>query len=86
MSETRGHFLAPAGQACRRVASVLIVGVWRRMTQAEVEARLKELAPRDQAVIVGGVLAALLGLCLFAAQFGIIGFLAFLLLVVLVVN
>lgn len=78
--------LSPLGQSARTVAAALIAGVWRRRTLAEVEAKLKALALREQVGVVGGVLGLMLLISLFAAQFGILGFLAFLLLVVLVVN
>ena len=86
MAMTLGRVLAPAGQICRSAASALIAGFWRRMTVSEVEERLKAQPLRDQIAIVGGVLTALLAVSLFAAQFGIIGILVFLLAVVLIVN
>lgn len=75
-----------AGQQCRTVAATLIAGVWRRRSIEEVEARLKQLGLRDQAGVVGGVLGFVLLCSLFAAQFGVPGFLAFMLLIVLLVN
>lgn len=86
MSATRERILYPLAQMCRLGASALIAGVWRRQTLAEVESRIKALALRDQVAIVAGVLAVLLGLSIFAAQFGFVGILAFWLLVVILVN
>ena len=80
------QILVPLGHLCRTVAAALIAGVWRRSSIGEVEARLKRFGVREQTWIVGGVLG-LMSLCsLFAAQFGLIGVLVFLLLVVLIVN
>lgn len=86
MRSTEQSILAPAGHVCRTVAATLIAGVWRRMSVEEVEGRLKRLGLREQAGLVGGVLGLMLLCSLFAAQFGILGFLAFLLLVVVIVN
>lgn len=86
MPTARNEFWSPAGQLCRTVAATLIAGVWRRRAPHEVEARIKRLSLRDQIGVVGGVLGLMLLLSLFAAQFGILGFLAFLLLVVVIVN
>lgn len=80
------RILVPFGHLCRTVAATLIAGVWRRSSIEEVEARLKRSGLRAQTGIVGGVLG-LMALCsLFAAQFGLIGLLTFMLLVVLIVN
>lgn len=86
MPEARNGLLSPAGQMCRTVAATLIAGVWRRLSAEEVEARLKRLPLRDQVGAVGGVLGLMFLLSLFAAQFGILGLFAFLLLVVVIAN
>lgn len=70
-----------------RVAAVAVIaGVWRKRGMKATHDRVAALPARDQAVIVGGVLAVLAGLCLLAAQFGVIGLLALALVVVLIVN
>jgi hypothetical protein len=74
------------GSLCRNVAAALIAGVWRRRSIREVRDSLAALPPREEAAVVGGVLAALFLLGVFAAQFGVIGLLAYLLAVVLIVN
>ena len=86
MRSVEQSFLVAAGQQCRTVAATLIAGVWRRRSIEEVEARLKRLGLREQAGVVGGVLGFMLLCSLFAAQFGVLGFLAFLLLIVVLVN
>lgn len=86
MSLALGRLLTPVGHICRLGASSLIAGVWRRRTPSEVEDRLRALPMRDQVLAVGGVLALLFLVAVFAAQFGIIGMLAFWLGVVLLVN
>lgn len=86
MPMTHNSVLSPVGQLCRTVAATLIAGVWRRRSASEVEERIKGLALRDQVGVVGGVLGLLFLVSLFAAQFGILGLLAFLLLVVVIVN
>jgi hypothetical protein len=75
-----------AGQSARRVAAVVISGVWRKQTLADVEARLAQLPAGEQRLVVGGVLGALFLLSLLAAQFGWIAMLAFWLVVILVIN
>ena len=74
------------GTICRNVAAALIAGVWRRRTIGEVRDRLAGLPAREEALVVGGVLAALFLLAVLAAQFGPVGLLLYLLAVVLVVN
>ena len=86
MRSVEQSFVVAAGQQCRTVAATLIAGVWRRRSIEEVEAKLKRLGLREQAGVVGGVLGLLVLCSLFAAQFGLLGFLAFLLLVVVLVN
>jgi hypothetical protein len=74
------------GTICRNVAAALIAGVWRRRTIREVRDRLAGMPAREEALVVGGVLAALFLLAVLAAQFGPVGLLLYLLAVVLVVN
>jgi predicted lipid-binding transport protein (Tim44 family) len=86
MRSAEQSILAPLGQLCRTVAATLIAGVWRRRSADEVEARIKRLGLREQTGVVGGVLGMMFLCSLFAAQFGVLGLLGFLLLVVLIVN
>jgi hypothetical protein len=86
MRTTGVNLLAGFGALSRTVTSVLVAGVWRRMTPEQVEARLKAQSPRDQAGLVGGVLGLMFLCSLFAAQFGILGMLGFWLLVILLVR
>lgn len=86
MRSVQQSFVVAAGQQCRTVAATLIAGVWRRRSIEEVEAKLKRLGLREQAGVVSAVLGLLVLCSLFAAQFGLLGFLAFLLLIVVLVN
>jgi hypothetical protein len=86
MATTLDRILSPLGGMCRLGASALIAGVWRRRSLGEVDDRLRALPVREQATIVAAVMAALLVLGIFAAQFGLIGFFAYLLAVILIVN
>lgn len=86
MRTTGDNLLASFGALARTVAATLVAGVWRRMSAEQIEARFKALAPREQAGTVGGVLGLVFLLSLFAAQFGLLGLLAFWLVVVLLVN
>ena len=86
MPMTHHSLLSPLGQACRTVSATLIAGVWRSRSIEQVETRLKRLAIREQAGVIGGVLGLMFLLSLFAAQFGIAGLLVFLLAVVALVN
>ncbi|MGP3698430.1 hypothetical protein [Rhodobacter sp. NSM] len=72
--------------AARRTASTLVARFWRGMSAGEAERRLAARPLRDQIAIVGGVLAALFLTSLLFANGGFVGFLLFLLLVVIVVN
>ncbi|MCB6178608.1 hypothetical protein LHP98_10755 [Rhodobacter sp. Har01] len=81
-----GSPLNAMGRSARRVASALIAGITRRHKAEEVEAWIAALAPREQAGVVLATLAALFLLSLVFAQAGVVGMLAFLLLVILVVN
>ena len=75
-----------AGATSRRVAAALIAGVWRKRSVREVDAWIRRRPGRDQVMITGGVLAALLALSVVAAQFGWVGMLVFWLLVIVIVN
>lgn len=86
MRSAEQTILTPVGHLCRTVAATLIAGVWRRRSADEVETRIKRLGLRDQVGVVGGVLGMMLLCSLFAAQFGILGMLAFWLVVIVLVN
>ena len=86
MPMTHNSLLSPLGHVCRTVSATLIAGVWRRRSIEEVEGRIKALSLRDQVGVVAGVLSLMVLLSLFAAQFGILGLLAYLLGVVVLVN
>ncbi len=86
MRMTGDGLLLSFGHLARSVSATLIAGLWRRMTSEQVEARLKALPAREQAGLVGGVLGLLFLCSLFAAQFGILGMLAFWLVVIVLVN
>ena len=75
-----------AGATSRRVAAALIAGVWRKRSVREVDAWIRRRPGRNQVMITGGVLAALLGLSVVAAQFGWVGMLVFWLGVIVIVN
>ena len=86
MSALRVSILSPIAALARSVSAALIAGVWRRRSQDEVEARLKALPGREQALITGAVLSALLLTSLLFAQAGLVGLAVFLLLVILIVR
>ena len=86
MPMTRPNLLSTMGGLARTVSASLIAGVWRSRSIPQVEAQIKRLSTRDQAGVVGGVLALLLLLSMFAAQFGIIGLMVFWLAVIVLVN
>lgn len=86
MADERTLGLGRLGTLCRAVAATLISGVWRRRTAGEVRDRLAAMPPREEALVVGGVLALLFLLALIAAQFGPVGLVLYLLAVVLVAN
>ena len=78
--------LAPLARQGRTVASAVIAAFRRSEDPETVEARLRRLPARDQALIVGGVLAGMFLTSLLAAQFGIVGVLAFVLAVIILVR
>jgi len=62
--------LPAAGRICRTVAVGLIVGVRRRESFDEIEARVADMPRGDQALIVGTTLGGIVLLSVIAAQFG----------------
>ena len=75
-----------AGATSRKVAAALIAGVWRKRSVREIDAWIRRRPGRDQVMITGGVLVALLALSLVAAQFGWVGMLVFWLGIIVIVN
>ncbi len=56
----------------------MVVAVfWRRRSVKEIDAALAARSPGEQALAFGAIAFALLGLSLFAAQFGWVGLLVF---------
>ena len=86
MPALRASILSPVGTMIRNVTAALIAGLWRSRSQDEIEARLKALPVREQAVISGSVLSALFLTSLLFAQLGLVGLAAFLLVVILIVR
>lgn len=74
------------GITCRRAAATLVGGFLRNRPLAEIDAALAARPAREQALLVGGVLAALALLSFLAAQFGVVGMLGFWLAVIVLVN
>ena len=72
--------------SARRVACALLAGLMRRYRAEDLEKRIGALPAPEQGAIVLSVLCGLMLVSLLFAQGGIIGMLAFLLLVVLVIN
>lgn len=70
----------------RPVVAALLARFWRGHDQARAEARLAGMAPRDEAAITAGVLAALLLCAVLAAQFGWLGMAVYFMAVILLVN
>lgn len=71
---------------CRLAASALIAGFARRLSVKDVNDRIAGKALKDQVLVVGGVLLGLLVAAVFAAQFGIVGMLIYLIALVVIVN
>lgn len=86
MAKTHSNLLAPVGLVARRVSAALIAGIWRGRDLADVERRLADQPLREQALIVGATLAALLCCAVLAAQFGWLAMLGFWLGVIVIVN
>ena len=74
------------GRSCRTVALALIAGVSRKTGFHGLETRVAALPLREQAILTGATLALILGLSLFAAQFGLVGLAFYLLAIVLIVG
>jgi len=73
MATDRDTVVVPLARRCRTVAAALVGALWPGKTGADVEAEISALSARGQVAVVGGVLALLFLLSLFAAQFGIVG-------------
>lgn len=74
------------GPLCRNIAVSLIAGVCRWRSFEEVNKRVKARSIASQAMITGGVMAALFGASLVAGYFGWIGLLVFWMAVIVLVN
>jgi hypothetical protein len=86
MPKASVDILRPAARMCRTVALGLISGVWRKLGHDEIETRIAARPQNEQRLIFGATLGALALLSFLFAQFGLIGMLVFLLLVIVVVN
>jgi erythromycin esterase-like protein len=86
MAQDSQNLSTRASVAARRVAATLIAGVWRTRSAREVDVWLRRRSRQNRALVIGGVLAALLGLSIVAAQFGWVGMLVFWLGVIILVN
>lgn len=74
------------GTMCRISAVALIAGVCRSRSIRDIDAAITARPVQQQAAITAGVLGALFGLSLIAAQFGWVGMLLFWLAVIVLVN
>jgi hypothetical protein len=70
----------------RPVVAALMAWVWRGHDQAQAEARLAALAPRDEGTITAAVLLILFLSAVLAAQFGWLGMGIYFLSVILLVR
>jgi hypothetical protein len=86
MSETRESIWNRAGVHCRRVAVLVIAGVWRSRSFAALDRRAAQLPLRSQVAMTLSVLGFLLALALVAAQFGPVGLALYFVGVVLLVR
>jgi len=73
-------------QSARRVAFAVLGGVIRRYTPEEIEERVSRRPAHEQAIIVISVLLALLFTSLLFANAGLIGLLAFFLIIIILVK
>lgn len=78
--------LAALGRQSRRVACALIAAFWPGREAAEIEERIVRQPMSRQVLVVGSALGALFFASLFAAQFGVVGMLVFLMLVIVVLR
>jgi hypothetical protein len=69
----KDRLLTPLAQQARNVTAMVIAAFWPGMSPAEVLSRLMTMPGRQQASVVGSVMAMMFLLALFAAQFGVIG-------------
>lgn len=86
MRITAENALRQLGRHCLTVAAVLIARFRRGETSTNVEARLRARPLREQVVLVGLTLGALLLAALLAARGGLFGMAAFLLAAILLVG
>jgi len=86
MAQTTHTVYTKMGLLCRGVVVSLIAGVCRWRSFEEVHEDFKSKPLTSQALISGGVFAALFGLSLVAGYFGWIGLLVFWLAIIVLVN
>lgn len=86
MANLATAILTPVWETSRTVSLALIAGFARKTGFHDLEERVTALPHGSQAVIVSLTLSLLLGLSLFAAQFGLIGLAAFLIGVVVIIG
>lgn len=71
------RLLSRTGQVCRASVASVLAGLLLGWTGEEVEARLHQLPLREQAALVGAMLAGMAILTLMFAQAGAVGVLSF---------
>ena len=86
MPETRTGIMSRLGAHCRRVAVLVIAGVWRSRSYAALDRQTARLPRRQQVGLTVAVLGFLLALALVAAQFGPLGLALYFAAVVLLVR
>jgi hypothetical protein len=86
MRMRRDDILREAWKSARRVAFAILAGLWRGLSDDEVERRITQRPLGEQTAIVLAVLAGLLFTSLLFAQAGWIGMLVFFLLVILLIR
>ncbi|MEL7253071.1 MAG: hypothetical protein AAFZ04_04595 [Pseudomonadota bacterium] len=86
MAQVTHIFTHRIGPLCRNIAVSLIAGVCRWRSFEDVNDRFRARPIASQAMITGGVMAALFGASLVAGYFGWIGLLVFWMAVIILVN
>lgn len=84
LPQTPAGLARRTGRLCRTATVVLVAGLSRHRSFADIERTIEGAPIRDQIAIVAGTLSLLVAGAFGAAQFGVVGLLVYWLIVILI--